>query len=221
MYRDRRLGNTAFGMGPYPAATLLAPLLIKLRQSFPQVQLRTTVGNWELLLGQLKAEQLEFFLADTRDIPRSPELDIRQVVRQAAGHFVRAEHPLLLRGPLTPPQMLLAIREYGLASVRVPASARKSIELLMELQSSETFPLALECDDVHTLKQVAQVTDSILLAPHASVAAELREGRLVALNTPAFPTIYSDMGMVLLKGRTPSLMAQQVMQELQELLPTT
>jgi DNA-binding transcriptional LysR family regulator len=220
LYRDRRLGNTGFGVGPYPAATVLAPLLISLRQHFPQVQLRTTVGNWELLLGQLKAEQLEFFLADTRDIPRSQELDIRQVVQQAAGHFVHAQHPLLQRGPLTLPNMLSALRQYGLVSVRVPASARKNIELLMELHSAETFPIALECDDVSTLKQVALATDSILLAPQASVAQEMRSGQLVALDTPDYPTLYSDMGIVMLRGRTPSPMAQEVIQEITALLQT-
>ncbi len=218
LYRDRTLGNTAFGMGPFPAATILAPLLVRLRRSHPGVQVRASVGNWELLLQKLKSEELEFFLADTRDIPRTPDLHITQVAQQAAGLFVRGGHPLLVLGPLTPRPLLEGIVQYGIATVRVPVNMQKVLVQLMGLPPTETLPVALECDDVHTLKRVALETDSVLIAPLVAVSAELSAGTLIRLETPGFPLAYSDMGVVVLKGRTPSPMAQHAIGEVSALL---
>ena len=218
LYRDRTLGNTAFGLGPFPAATILAPLLVRLRRSHPGVHVRATVGNWELLLQKLKSEELEFFLADTRDIPRTPDLDITQVAHQAAGLFVRAGHPLLALGPLTPRPLLEGIVQFGIATVRVPVNMQKVLVQLMGLPATETLPVALECDDVHTLKRVALETDSVLIAPLVAVSAELSAGTLIRLETPGFPLAYSDMGVVVLKGRTPSPMAQHAIGEVSALL---
>jgi DNA-binding transcriptional LysR family regulator len=218
LYRDRTLGNTAFGVGPFPAATVLAPLLVRLRKSHPGVQIRASVGNWELLLQKLKAEEIEFFLADTRDIPRTPDLYITQVVQQQAGLFVRAGHPILALGPLTPRPMLEGMVQFGIASVRVPVNMQKILAQLMGLPTTEVLPVALECDDVHTLKRVTLETDSVLIAPLVAVTEELTAGILVRLETPGFPPAYSDMGVVLLKGRTPSPMAQRAISEATALL---
>ena len=53
LYRDRSLGDTAFGVGPFPAATFLPPLLASLRRDHPAIALRVEIGNWELLLQRL------------------------------------------------------------------------------------------------------------------------------------------------------------------------
>ena len=37
--------------------------------------------------------------------------------------------------------------------------------------------MALECDDVEVLKDVALACDSVLAAPHAAVAQEVADGR--------------------------------------------
>src|SRR6202142_1769686 len=89
LYRERKLGDTAFGAGPFPAATFLAPLLAALRREFAQVALRVEVSNWELLLERLLDEDIEFFVADTRELPRDPRLVVRALRREPAGFYVR------------------------------------------------------------------------------------------------------------------------------------
>lgn len=93
LYPDRRLGDTAFGVGPFPAATLLAPLLVGLRESFPGINLRVEVGNWDLLARRLRDEDIEFFIADTRDLPHDPSLLVRALRREPGSFYVRAGHP--------------------------------------------------------------------------------------------------------------------------------
>src|SRR5690349_9294847 len=56
LFRNRGLGDTAFGVGPFPAATFLAPLLAGVRREFPDVKLRVEVSNWQLLVKRLLEE---------------------------------------------------------------------------------------------------------------------------------------------------------------------
>jgi hypothetical protein len=43
------------------------------------VALRMEVGNWAQLLESLRTENIEFFAADVRDMPRDAALDIQLI----------------------------------------------------------------------------------------------------------------------------------------------
>jgi DNA-binding transcriptional LysR family regulator len=45
LYRERLMGDLAFGVGPYPAATIVPGLICDLRARYPQVKLRVEVNN--------------------------------------------------------------------------------------------------------------------------------------------------------------------------------
>ena len=79
LYRDSRLGDTPFGVGPLLTATLMPRALVALRRQHPQVALRMEVGNWVQLLESLRTENIEFFAADVRDMPRDAALDIQLI----------------------------------------------------------------------------------------------------------------------------------------------
>src|SRR5437868_5936418 len=64
LFRDSQLGDTAFGAGPFPAATLMPRALSELRRLHPKVALRVEASNWTQLLERLRAEDIEFFVAD-------------------------------------------------------------------------------------------------------------------------------------------------------------
>jgi len=115
LYRHRGLGDTAFGVGPFPAATFLAPLLAGVRREFPGIKLRVEVSNWQLLVQRLREEDIEFFVADTRDLPSDPVLQVRPLRHEPGGFYVRAGHPLGARRSVT----LQQLWSHGVASVRV------------------------------------------------------------------------------------------------------
>ena len=210
LYRNRGLGDTAFGVGPFPAATFLAPLLAEVRREFPNVSLRVEISNWQLLVERLLEEDVEFFVADTRDLPSDPTLQVRPLRREPGGFYVRAEHPLCARKSVT----LQQLWSYGVASVRLPVGVRAVIGRLLAAGSAAELPVALECDDVETLKSVALASDTVLAAPHAAVADEVAAGALHPVAVPGLPPLFSDMGVVTLRGRTPSPMADLVMRRL-------
>ncbi len=206
LYRDRRLGDTAFGVGPFPAASFLSEVLVGLRESFPGINVRVEVGNWELLVRHLRDEDIEFFVADTRDLPRDPGLLVRALRRETGSFYVRPGHPLAAQATAS----LAQVWAFGVASVRLPRSVRATLARLLRLPPGDTPPLALECDDVETLKRVALATDTVLAAPDASVAALVEQGVLVHLPLAGLPPLFSEMGVVTLRGRTPSPMAEVI-----------
>lgn len=213
LYRDRKLGDVAFGVGPYPAATFLAALLTDLRTAFPNINLRVSQGNWALLTQQLRAEEIEFFVSDTRDLTKDSDLVVRQITQLMAGFFVRAGHPILANAPHAKPA-LTHMWAYGIASVRIPSDVRALLAQALQLPADATLPVALECDDVPTLKRVALATDTVLAAPHGAVVSELAQQRLVQLSPPGFSELGSHMGIITLRGRTPSPMAEVIMRKL-------
>src|SRR5262245_11269729 len=94
LYRDSQLGDTAFGAGPFPAATIMPTVVLTLRQQYPGVGLRLETSNARLLFERLLAEDIEFFVADVRDLPADPMLQVQSLGRHPAHLFVRSGHPL-------------------------------------------------------------------------------------------------------------------------------
>jgi len=210
LFRNRGLGDTAFGVGPFPAATFLSPLLAGVRREFPGVKLRVEVSNWQLLLNRLLEEDIEFFVADTRDLPANDLLQVRALRHEPGGFYVRSGHALAGRKPVT----LQQVWAQGVASVRLPTGVQAVIARLLGEAASTELSVALECDDVQTLKEVALACDLVLAAPHAAVEAEVAAGTLHPLVVAGLPPLYSDMGVVTLRGRTPSPMADLIIRRL-------
>ncbi len=213
LYRSKQIGELAIGVGPFPAATLLPMLMPELRQNFAGVSLRVEVNNWEYLAQHLRAEELDFFVADTRDLPPDQDLDIDLLARQSGGFFVRAGHPLLNKAGRLPADIL----DYGLASVRLPQAIRKALAQLLGLPAGAALPIALECDDVLTLKRAALESDTILAAINAAVADEIQRGLMLPLVIAGIPNMHSEVGIVSLRGRSHSPVAQFVIGRLKEL----
>jgi DNA-binding transcriptional LysR family regulator len=139
LYRNRGLGDTAFGVGPYPAATFLSPLLAAVRREYPGINLRVEVSNWQLLLKRLLEEDIEFFVADTRDLPANDLLQVRPLRHEPGGFYVRSGHALAGRKPVS----LQQVWSHGVASVRLPAGVRAVIVRLLGTDPAAGLPLSL------------------------------------------------------------------------------
>lgn len=200
------LGDCAFGAGPFPAATLLPAVVSALRSQHPQAKLRVEVGNWESLLQQLRAEALEFFVADVRELPSDATLALEPLPAQQAGFFVRAGHPLA-----GSPCSLAQVWSHGVATTRLPAAVTGGLAALLGLAPGQDLGLALECDHVPLLLQLALGTDTVLGSTWALVAPEVAQGRLVPLAVNGLPPLFAAMGMVSLRKRSPSPLARRAM----------
>ncbi|MGH8821176.1 MAG: LysR family transcriptional regulator [Rhodoferax sp.] len=203
LYRERLIGDIALGVGPYPAATLLPQLLIELRSRFAGINTRVEVNNAKYLAEHLRAEELDFYVADVREIQVADDFSVTSISRQLAGFYVRPKHPLLSVHRPSAASLL----PYGLASVRAPEEVRARVGRSMGLAEGTRLPLAVECDDLSLLKTVAMSTDTVLACPDAGARLEVASGQLVRLAVSGLPPVYSEMGIVSLKGRSHSPMA--------------
>lgn len=204
LYRDSQLGDTAFGAGPYPAATIMPLALTRLRQQYPGVNIRLEMNNWQMLHDRLFAESIEFFVADVRDIPPSTKLEVSPLGRQPAHLFVRAGHPLA-GGSCR----FAEAWRCGFATTRMPAPLENLVRRLTRIDASDPVVPAVECDDLSLLRALALHTDTVVATADAAVRDDLRAGTLVRLDVSDLPPVYADMGVVTLASRTPSPMAQR------------
>jgi DNA-binding transcriptional LysR family regulator len=213
LYRDRAMGDIALGVGPFASSTLLPALMIDMRQRYPHVSARVQVNNSAYLVGQLRQEVIDFFVADTRDVPRDANFNIAPIGRQRGRLYVRAGHPLLAR----PLSSLADVALYGLATGRLPAQPGAALRTLMGRAEDEGLPVAIECDDIHLLKLITEATDTVMVSSEAIMRQDLAAGRFCMLELVNFPQMFSEMGIVSLRGRSHSPMAQYAVEFLTRL----
>jgi DNA-binding transcriptional LysR family regulator len=213
LYKETRMGDLAFGTGPFPAAALLHHVVPELRRSYPDVSLRIEVLNWALLYERLLKEDIEFFVADLRDLPADPRIEVMPLGRLSAGFFVRAQHPLAGR--------LCTLQEvwpYGVATVKLPSSVLAELSRLMDLPRGASFRQAIQCDDYSLLKTLLLSTDTAVAVPEGGVAPELATGQAVRLQVKNLSQDYAKAAIVSLAHRTLSPMAHQVIRIFQDLI---
>jgi len=204
LYRERLIGDLAFGVGPFPAATMVPALLTEIRTRHPGVCVRVEVNNADYLAAHLRAEELDFYMADVRNVAAAADLSITRAGQLSAGFYVRSGHPLLSRTALTGASLL----PFGIASVRVPEVVLMGMGARMGLEAGKRLPLAVECDDLNLLKSLAMGTDTVIACPDAGSVQDVAAGRLARLDVADLPPASADMAIVSLQGRSYSLMAQ-------------
>ncbi len=165
---------------------------------------RVEVNNADYLAAHLRAEELDFYMADVRNVVAAADLDITRVAQLSAGFYVRSGHPLLSRPSLA----AAALLPFGLASVRVPDTVLLGMGALMGLEAGSRLPLAVECDDLNLLKTLALTTDTVIACTDAGSVQDVAAKRLVRLQLVDVPAVFADMAIVSLKGRSYSPMAR-------------
>ena len=212
LLRQGELGELCFGVGPIPAAVLVPRLLAEMRRKAPQVIARVRNGNVESLLALLQAEAIDFFIADPRLIVRETRLDMVPLMKIIGGVYARPDHPLLQQSTATPEDL----RRYGIGMVSARSDLLLHVAQTLGFDNVEAFPLAVECDDLHTLSRLALEGDLLALLPQglaADFGMDLRELRIAA--TPS--TLFADVHVIWLSGRTLSPAADLAIRECQAL----
>ncbi len=207
-------GLIAFGVGPLHTAALLPRLLARLRTERPGVRLSVAINNWDHLLGQLRDEEIEFFMAEVRSVEPAEDIEISSEVRQYGSLFCRPGHPLLDLQQ----HSLQDVAPYGLLCPRLPVAVEKVLRQLFKRPPGKPLPLTLVCDSMPVLFDAVATTNGLLIATEAAVAIELECGRLVPLNVPEFAGLYAEIGIVRLRGRSLSPGAQLAITDMRAVL---
>ncbi|MEM5431720.1 LysR family transcriptional regulator [Cupriavidus oxalaticus] len=206
LMREHVIGNVQFGLGPFPAATLLADTLRKLHAEWPQLQVAAEVNSPPVLLAALQAESLDFVVVERRTVPQNEDLSVHRLRPEAAGFFVRPSNPLRHSSRITPAQL----REATLISVPFPIRGAGPLRKLLGCRSDERLPLQLESNDFHALTLLACQSDAVLLGPVRALTAAVEAGALARLEIAgSADDIAMDFDIVHLAHRTLSPAAQR------------
>lgn len=171
-------GVIEFGVGSFPAAAFLGPVLTRLAREYPGLSVRVETESWRRLLEKLQRDELDFVVAVTHSLPPPADFQVRALRAQRMGFFVNPGHPL---AALAGDEIRGRMAGYGLATTKLPPRAREEVAALFRLDGPEALPVRLECDNVEVLCEVAMSTDTVLFATHEAVHAELAAGSLLPL----------------------------------------
>jgi DNA-binding transcriptional LysR family regulator len=198
-------GELRLGAGPYPAARLVPQAIGQFAERFPRVRVQLLIDNWQQLRTRLLDDEIELFVADTRELLDDPRLQVTPLQSHHGVLFCRPQHPLCQRQPLTPADLT----EFPLAGTQMPLEVER---LLQRLGDGEN-PLSIQCDNFMVLKELVSTSDVLSLAPWDVVAADVQAGRLVTLRLAGDPALArSAYGIVSRAGHSLSPAAGQLQQ---------
>jgi len=178
LIRELESGDVSMGVGVFPAATYLPPLLTHLTLNYPGITMRVEIESWKRLLDMLERHALDFVVAITHSLPPSAEFSVIKLPPQHGGLFVRQGHPLL-----NAPRRALRehLSKYRLAATHLPPRARILLAQIYGVSDGNDLPLALECNSLDALRNVALNSEVVLFCTREVVLEELADGRLVQL----------------------------------------
>ncbi len=200
LFKAHELGEVSFGFGPYPAALLLAEVLSELSGSAPGLAVRAGVGDAAVLLQQLHAETIDFFVAERRAIIPSPEVVMQKLEPYRCGWFARPNHSLFSKGKITVADM----RKAEMASVPLAPYGREKLRRALRYGPSESLHFQVECNDFSVLKKLATKSNTIIFAPLAAVSGEVGRGALLDIPVQDSIGFNMEMAVIRLASRTVS-----------------
>jgi len=209
LLRDGQLGDIAFGLGPFPAATLLREALAELRTAFPRICMRVEINNWQRLLERLRREDIEFFVAATSDITNLADIQIEPLMHQRVNLYVRKNHSL----PSTL-SSLIDVWDFGVAATKLTPSVTTFLERFLQLPRGAPLKIAVQCDDIGTLHSLALNTDTVIVTTDLAVQRLGHQEDLRVLDIDGFPRTHADIGIVTLRQRTLAPMAHHAIEAL-------
>ena len=197
-----RSGRVAVGGGPFPVEVVLAPAVARFAELYPGVQVRLSAQNWDELARQLRARELDFFIAETSTLQHDPDLEISPLGTAHAVHFfARAGHPLAGGGPRPAAEVL----QWPLVSPsRVPP---RMLEPMLAAQresarrsgTSIPFP-AVECNAMAPARRIVAESNVVGASILNCIARELESGEFVLLGSE--PWMHLQYGIVKLTRHT-------------------
>ena len=140
LYGESRLGDTAVGAGPFPAATLMLRATTSVCSSTRRSSTACRSQQRQLLLERLLSEDTPILRLPHARSAAGSETH-RDFARNATGGrlYARAGHPLSGRTC-----EFAEVWSYGLAKTKLPVTVKAVLGELLGLPRGESLPMALE-----------------------------------------------------------------------------
>ena len=203
-------GRLRIGLGSGPGALLTTPLLLRMAETSPEVQLHISRGNTELLVQSLRDRTLDALVVDIRALQPAPDLQVEALPEMGAGFLVRPGHPLLKGRSVR----LAQLRPYRVASTPLSDEVARALVERYGAQAHPEQMVTLRCDEISHLAEVARQSDAVLLAVRAA-APDLQ-----ALPMQPKLTATARYGIVTVATRSASPLLASLRQQVHAILNT-
>ncbi len=184
-------GKLVIGSGPLPAEISVGKAVARFTTQYPKVDVRIVIDRTPNLLPRLQNREFDIFVAETRLISDTSELEIMPLPKQQFYSCCRPNHPLTKKKQLVTKDIFL----YQLAIPWVP----EELLILMARQSGlqvndiEDLPCAvLECDYLKVLFDIVMGSDAVGMVTSSILDNSILQQQLVLLpiSLPEFNTQY-------------------------------
>ncbi|MEG0635550.1 MAG: LysR family transcriptional regulator [Pseudomonas sp.] len=168
-------GELRFGCGPAPAAGLVPKAIGGFIGRYPRARVQFQVDDWQSLNRRLLAEDIEFFVADTRSFEADPDYQTLRLKARRWYFCCRPGHPLAGRLSVTAEELL----RYPLAATLRPPNLRK---VVADLSGQPDFAANVECENGYSLLGVVLNSDAIGICTANGDTLHTAAGELVRLH---------------------------------------
>lgn len=199
--RDLRLlqnmdsGELVIGSGPFPAEIFLGRAVARFSKSHPKVNVRIILDRTPNLLSRLHKRELDIFVADTRIINDTSDLNITPFPQHQAYFCCRHNHPLTQKKHLE----LQDIFSYPLAMMWIPKVILNMLTKLAGLQVNDMKDLpcaVIQCDSLKILFDIIGDSNATGFITRPLLNKNLQQHlTLLPISIPELTTCY---GMVTL-----------------------
>lgn len=175
------LGELRIGVGPYGGSALVGPVMGRLNQLHPGLQVKAVLAPWQELPERARARDVDLVVLELSQVQEMDDFALQPMAEHALLTVCRPQHPLTQ----LPAPTLADVFAYPSAGPTVTDMQRNALlahvpAALQEGLRKRGLP-TLECDLASTLKDILLHSDATALMPSFVVRRELELGLLAAL----------------------------------------
>ncbi len=209
-FRGDPSGRVHLGVLPM-ASTVLAPHAIaSLLQHMPQVLVTVSDGTYDAMTPQLRTGDLDFIIGPLRGELAAPDLEERELFREALIVVVRREHPLSGRQRVLPLRQLCA---YPWIAPLERTPARAAFERAFQAAGVPLPVLSLQANSPALVRATLLRSDHVAFVSPLQIADDLASGALVQVPVK-LQDVERRIGLTLRRGFSPPPACQWLMDAL-------
>jgi len=198
LIKRRESGSVRFAAGTVLCSSLIPVCLARLHEVAAHVQVEVESGYWDDHKLMLLNGEIDFLVADSRELEDVTEFDIAHLPPEHVGVYARAGHPLSRKRKVT----VADLQTYAFSGLtRLPKDLERILKMHPELPPSRRADSAVSSNDFGLLRASAMLTDVLFYSPASAVREQVARGQLVRLNVALPPQIRTHFAIVWLKDR--------------------
>jgi len=169
-FKNGLSGQIRIGMGSGPGALLMTELLKHIAINYPHLHIEIARGKTGMLIESLRARKLDALIINARSMKPSQDLKMEIIYETPGAFMVRKSHPLRKLKKVS----IEDLRKYPIASTALSEDTEKTIIDRYGKDANLDNLVNIKCSEISSLVEVAQQSNTVLLAIRNS-ALDLEE----------------------------------------------